>query len=1002
MTIANPDGTLDVSPFSLTDLMALVDPSSQTGPRLSVAASGNASLSLTATVATPLLASSNIKSTTLTVNWATGGTPNLATIDPTSVFTQLAVLTDADVLSAFSSVATFLADAAGNSALTTALPLANQRLASLLRTGSDFTSQLAAVTTSPVSLDALAGALQSALGGAITVSVDGESLKFQLQYAPTPVNEKVGLNLNLAAANIAGLTNLVDIGGAASLAVDAGGNLKLDLGLDLTDPSNPQPFLYNDTQLVLSALASATNVNFDATLAGLVGVSVKGGSAYLALDAAHQQSPATFTLGLASTAARYYFNSVAGQTQLVATNITSNVNGAAGANLPVYTTVLGTSTNEGMVTMSVAPLFGSPVVTVPTGVQNLFANPGNNFAVLGDGLSSVFDNLQSSVVQTVFGRSLPLVGNQLAGSLNLLNDVWSDPLAQFSNLVDGAATIGDVVNYLNQAFGASGFTITHTPTSPTDFIGIELKGSDTANVSFATGLGALPLHLMAQGAVTATAAYDLKLEFGVDEKGFYLVGTKLANTLDLGLTASLTQGAITANLGILQFTATDQGSNLQGDVNVDLEANAGGTEVSLATAADIFKDDDPQFNGSANINILLDLGFNPAAPSFSTDFVVNWTFSKADVNATTGDFGMATAAFNDVSVNVGSFIHNLVGNFIQEADNVIEPVRPLIDFLTNPLPLLSSLGIDVNVLDLLGMGGDAPFFDTLGEVGNFIHDLATITSAGMWNLGSYQIAGDVQANQNVPLDDESLTQTPNQTATPAAVSTLNNDAHSVNGLSFPVLDNPSLLAGVLLGKNVDLVKFDLPPLTIGGSVSLPPIPVFPPLPIFAVFRADVSATFNFGFGFDTAGLSQLQRGADLFDLLQGFYIDDTQPQATLSADFTASAQIGANFGAFDLEAGVGAGIYATANFQLNDPSHTGKVRYSDIAGEPLRCVFNTSGSIGAEILAYARLSLDLGFFGSITVFSVTFDQQFPIVDFVGSSRVDLQACKLEYSIVSPK
>src|SRR5205807_8894231 len=108
---------------------------------------------------------------------------------------------------------------------------------------------------------------------------------------------------------LSGVSNVVDVAGSAKVAVAASANLNLNLGIDLTDPLDPQPFVYDTTGMSLAARATGTNLNFTAAV-GPLGVYIKNGSAVLDGDGnvATSGDSATFTVGLAHDAdGRYYF-----------------------------------------------------------------------------------------------------------------------------------------------------------------------------------------------------------------------------------------------------------------------------------------------------------------------------------------------------------------------------------------------------------------------------------------------------------------------------------------------------------------------------------------------------------------------------------------------------------------------------------------------------------------------------------------------------------------------
>lgn len=641
--IDNADGTPDGSPLSLADLANLLNPNAtSSGPNLSLAVTGNATLSLPVTVASPLLHSSGAAGT-VEVDWSAA---KGFTVKPiTGPLANLSSLSDQNVLGAVSdAVSKFVTGDIENNplqgvkdVLTTNLPLVNKSLDNLIDPGGSllaaltslpvvtgvniigagdfgFTSTpatgqltiaadspfgnalgrltkdenftvvvtgavgqnvsfpvtvLAAQTTgnlsfadlvaeldtaiasalamspyadaltfsdvggtlvltaAPLAFDALVAKLQKTLGGAVTVSFDQQtqSLKFDLQFAPPPVNESTSLNLDFESLAkldsgdlswLGDISSLLGVGASGDLSLHAAGNLKLDLGLDLADAADPQPFVYGDTSLVLSALASATNINANATLGGLVGVSIKNGSASLS-DPASTQKPATFTLGLtdaggsaATQADRFYFTAIGNQTALSASNIAAAANGAAQATLPISSNALG-ATDSGTLSLNVPKLgdalsgiAGSVTISASPGLQNglsnlgsLLANSDNTLSVLGEGLSLALDQVQQSIDASVFAKALPLVGAGLQ-SIDFAGDLWDGPLAQLTAAIDNATvtpqTEATVVQLaISAAFNLPANSVIVTPTANGIQVSLDLSGSDSASLSFSTGLSSMPL-----------------------------------------------------------------------------------------------------------------------------------------------------------------------------------------------------------------------------------------------------------------------------------------------------------------------------------------------------------------------------------------------------------------------------------------------------------------------------------------------------------------------------
>ncbi|MGH7139623.1 MAG: calcium-binding protein, partial [Pirellulales bacterium] len=523
--------------------------------------------------------------------------------------------------------------------------------------------------------------------------------------------------------------------------------------------------------------------------------------------------------------------------------------------------------------------------------------------------------------------------------------------------------------------------------SSTSDVEFKITGSVSQSIvgsglDFNAGLSSLGLNLQPDnGGVRLQAGYGLTLEFGVDTTGgFYVVPS--VSSLTLGASAGLDSGlanrpfTATGSLGPLQLSATDgtsQGnSGLTANFAVSLGNAPSGTNLYLPELSEL----NPQvsLSGGAGIHLHLALGIGDNGPSISTDFDFGWSFDTSSntpwpITSDTGeDIGSTapTIAFNNITINVGSFVENLIGPFFNEVNQVLAPIEPILSILTTDLPILSDFGIDVNLLDLaraFGYGDAADFIQTAADVVNVIHDIASIGAAGGYNLGSYSVNVDARTASDL---GTSTTETAPPATDPAdssakadltGLSSNSDDASGQPILQFPFLSNPASLVGLLLGQNVNLMTFNMPSLDIGFHWSTG-IPIFPPF-LNAEFGGGFNVHLQLGFGFDTEGFFT-------GNPLDGLYIDDTAPQVSL----TGSLTVGAEVSLVIVTAGVDGGIFANINMQLNDPNRDGKVRLSEIEQEGAACLFDESGSIYAGLQAYVHVGIDLGLF-SITLFAAT-------------------------------
>ncbi len=131
---------------------------------------------------------------------------------------------------------------------------------------------------------------------------------------------------------------------------------------------------------------------------------------------------------------------------------------------------------------------------------------------------------------------------------------------------------------------------------------------------------------------------------------------------------------------------------------------------------------------------------------------------------------------------------------------------------------------------------------------------------------------------------------------------------------------------------------------------------------------------HLAFGYDTQGLLEYGTSHDPSDLLDGFYISDRanadgtgplEPQMEFYGEISAAAELNLLIA----QAGVGGGIFASIDFTLDDPSGTGKVRFSEIAANAKRGaldIFDVSGEVDAYLFAFLRLSI-----GFVTIYDDT-------------------------------
>jgi len=183
--------------------------------------------------------------------------------------------------------------------------------------------------------------------------------------------------------------------------------------------------------------------------------------------------------------------------------------------------------------------------------------------------------------------------------------------------------------------------------------------------------------------------------------------------------------------------------------------------------------------------------------------------------------------------------------------------------------------------------------------------------------------------------------------------------------TFPIIQDPSQIFGLLMGRDATLVHYTMAPLVFSFDWSQ----YFPIVgPIGARVGVNLGATIQLAFGYDTAGIREFVNHdyRKPLDLIDGFYVDDNYngnidvPEVALHGELTAAAEL--NLGI--ASGGVGGGVGINVDFDMHDPNHDGKVRlgemwenvedeakYGNVLKAPF-AIFDIHGKIYAELFAY--------------------------------------------------
>ncbi len=412
-------------------------------------------------------------------------------------------------------------------------------------------------------------------------------------------------------------------------------------------------------------------------------------------------------------------------------------------------------------------------------------------------------------------------------------------------------------------------------------------------------------------------------------------------------------------------------------------------------------------------------------PGIATDFCLKWAVGRdggscadgspgdSTVDEASPEFGDPTSsapgapsiAFTDISLDLGTFVESQLGPAIDSVNEAIDPLRPVIETLYAPIPVLTDLskaagGGEVTLVSL------AETFNTLADgvdttavkaVLQAVETAKTVTeiSEQLASEGSVPLPiGDLVVDGSVA---KATPATPEKTGalkagftegTPTGQAAtikgkltgsavrVPGDGAEMFGFTFTFLEQPEQLANLLLGGDVEIVRFDSGSLELGFSMKYSIGPVYAPPPVLVTLSGAAGVRARIVVGFDTYGIRQAITtwrdggSAGALQVLDGLYFATTDlegnPVAVLEFYGEIAAGVAVSIVVITVEVRGGFGL--TVSFYWNDPNNDGKYRFTEFADalqvSPI-CLFRVSGKL--------YLFLELGITLGVSIFSVSFD-----------------------------
>jgi Ca2+-binding RTX toxin-like protein/outer membrane protein OmpA-like peptidoglycan-associated protein len=582
---------------------------------------------------------------------------------------------------------------------------------------------------------------------------------------------------------------------------------------------------------------------------------------------------------------------------------------------------------------------------------------------------------------------------------------------------------------------------------------IHLSGTlADAGAGIGFDLGIPGLGFETEGEIHLDVDWALDFGFGINmDDGFFF---DIGDSSELELNARVTTPglAITGRLGFLQIEATE---NVEADEGAGAESERGNTGLTVQFAVDINNRQDPldtrlgfaelgrigvdaSIAGQALADLQMalklnsDLVPNPGNfPSVVADFAFDWSlgtvddpdtvadeFAGVELSALDGSFlknGLNFIGFDDIGLDLGKYFSDVIGPIVEKVQEVTEPIKPFLDFLTEPIPVISDLAGPTSLLDIAAMSGFVnpgiiKAIEIVDQVVDIVSDLEsaggttilyvdsllpggalTIYEAPQTGLLAATAAGIPGFDPSKPVNLANLhafvDTLPDELGVVGDALGAAADAFSKavvkmrpggavhEGFSLPIIENPSQIFGLLLGQPADLITFTMAPLELEAEFSA----FFSILgPLGVSINAEFDAQFGpFTFGYDTLGItrfaqSDFRNPGLLFD---GLFIGDLDAQGTdiPELQFDAGLWAAAELNLAIARGGVGGGLFAEIDFNLYDPDHDGKVRITELAnsiGNAVRdgysplvaplAIFDISGKLTAELFAFVKV--DIPFF----------------------------------------
>ncbi|HXT29054.1 MAG TPA: LEPR-XLL domain-containing protein [Vicinamibacterales bacterium] len=877
-------------------------------------------------------------------------------------------------------------------------------------------------------------------------STIGDMLKFKFNLGGA-FSESLPVAFGIPDDLIDGAPLDISLEGQADLNATGSLTAIFTVGVDLNSPLDDTAAVYlftheSETRISGHLGASANDLSFNAAL-GPVGVTIADGGASISLDASFQSSDDPGTRVALADAFSHFdefdFSGSANATLPVYFPTQSSYIGdisleaafeLSGTTLDVTTFDVDVPDDFNLDFESFS-LFDNLALLLDatdlflSGVQDVLDGEvlGFELPLIGDQLSDAAQFIED-FRDTFISQLRDLVENAPTLAAETVQQFLFDVLhGELDILADtngvGGITIDDVI--------IEGLETLEDGDISNDYLqwNVLLGKSAPADVNLAFDLGFPALGLEGDFDFNVTVGWELGIGLGISiadgayidvRRQDYTTGDETDVLPELRLTFDVELADTTDISGTLLFLQLDideaprdvdnadgdfnsatggDSTHFHAEFNVDLTNNGDTSEERLALSDIGNLEFDLDLDAEAAVNLDLRLKFNEdlvgdsplgaLLPSITAHFGLFWEVE----NALSGEVDLGSSlqylAFEDVSLDLGSFLGDLIVPLVEKIQSVTEPFQPIIDIVTAAIPVLSDLaGEPVTLVDIAAAFGEfnPDLIYAIADLISLVNSIPTETGDLIIPFGSFVIideagiagtadfafggisAGDL-ADSNFNFKPKSATDDPFGAAFTAlnsvlpGIDDLIGDAEEEGGatgsalsgllggnfnrtgsdgkeygFAFPLFQDPSQVFGLLVGRPATIVTYDLPPFVMDFSWKQS-FPIYGPL--WGVVTASIGMKIDLAFGYDTQGIADFAEGgfANPLTLLGGLYIADTDNPAGGGTDvpelvFTGSIGVGAELNAGIASAGATVNIILEVNFDLYDPDQDSKIRIDEL------------------------------------------------------------------------